>query len=227
MLSAFPAVVGPALLIVAQQHGAPFAARAAGGTLFGLVALAGFVLAYAWVSTSGGWVISLAAGWIAAAVIAASIEPVGAGTAVPIGLIGAAVALAAAYRAMPARRRDHASSAPGGPIGSEVVVRMAVTAGLVAGLTLLAKVVGPLIAGMVAGLPVLASVLAVFTHRREGAGALVDLLRGMVTGMAGFAAFCAVVGLLIVPAGTVIAFAAATVSAVAFQAVSLARPTAV
>ncbi len=40
VVSAFPAIVGPVLLIGADAHGTAFAARAATGTLLGLVALA-------------------------------------------------------------------------------------------------------------------------------------------------------------------------------------------
>ncbi len=60
-----------------------------------------------------------------------------------------------------------------------------------------------------------------FTHRQRGPGAAADLLRGMLVGMAGFVGFCAVVMLLIVPAGIAIAFLAALFTAVASHALSL------
>jgi hypothetical protein len=37
LVSAFPAIVGPLLLIAAHEHGTAFAAKAASGTLLGLV----------------------------------------------------------------------------------------------------------------------------------------------------------------------------------------------
>ncbi len=46
LISAFPAVIGLVLLITAHERGALFTARAANGTLLGLVALSGFVLVY-------------------------------------------------------------------------------------------------------------------------------------------------------------------------------------
>src|SRR6185295_4672754 len=59
LVSAFPAIVGPVLLVVALEHGAAFAADAAAGTLLGLVALSGFVLVYARTATRARWPASL------------------------------------------------------------------------------------------------------------------------------------------------------------------------
>jgi hypothetical protein len=46
VVSAFPAIVGPVLVIDLLAHDAAFTARAAGGTLLGLVALSAFVAVY-------------------------------------------------------------------------------------------------------------------------------------------------------------------------------------
>ena len=69
MLSAFPLIVGPVLLIAAERHGAAFAAQAAAATLLGLVALAGFVVVYAWSAVRVGWAMSLLLAWAAAAAL--------------------------------------------------------------------------------------------------------------------------------------------------------------
>jgi hypothetical protein len=46
IVSAFPHIVGPALLLAALRHDAAFAAAMATATLLGVIALSGFVLAY-------------------------------------------------------------------------------------------------------------------------------------------------------------------------------------
>ena len=69
---------------------------------------------------------------------------------------------------------------------------MLLTALLIVVLTAAADGFGPAVAGALSALPALASVLAVFTHRRDGTGALLILLRGTTEGMVSFAAFCAV-----------------------------------
>jgi hypothetical protein len=71
VVSAFPAIVGPVLLVEAQTHGVAFAARAANGTLLGLAALGGFAVVYSRAARRAGWRASLAAGWATAAAIAA------------------------------------------------------------------------------------------------------------------------------------------------------------
>jgi hypothetical protein len=220
LVSAFPAVVGPVLLIIAQQRGDSAASRAASATLLGLVALSGFALAYARFARGTRWPMSLAAGW-ACAVAAATIAGWSLGGAgVPVALTAAVVSIALARAALP-RRADPTNLGSLTNPRAEVVVRMALTAALIVLLTVASERLGPVVGGMLAALPVLASVLAVFTHRGHGSDAAIGLLAGMLTGMTGFVAFCAAIALLAAPAGTAVAFAVAMVSAVAAQALTL------
>jgi hypothetical protein len=221
LISAFPAVVGPVLLIIAQQRGDLAAEHAASATLLGLVALSGFALAYARSARGTRWPASLAAGW-ACAIAAAAIAGWSLGSAgLPAALTAAVVSIAVARSALP-RRADQPrfDSVPTNPRG-DVAVRMALTAALIVLLTVASELFGPVVGGMLAALPVLASVLAVFTHRGHGSEATIGLLEGMLTGMAGFVAFCAAIALLAAPAGTAVAFAVATVAAVAAQVLTL------
>ena len=212
VVSAFPAIVGPVLLVSALEHGAAFAADAAAGTLLGLVALSGFALVYGRVAARAGWPLSLLAAWAAAAALAAAAGAIGAG---PLGALAAAgLSLAAAHRALP----SGGAAAPPPPVPRwDLPVRMALTAALVVTLTAAAGRLGPLAGGILAALPVLASVLAVFTHAQYGPAALAELLRGMLGGMAGFVVFCALVAALAEAAGIALAFTAAALGALAVQ----------
>jgi hypothetical protein len=212
-LSAFPAIVGPLLLIAAVDHGPAFAARSATGTLLGLVALSGFVLAYGRAAARAGWLTSLAVGWSVAAAIAAVLMVVHAG--LPVALAAAGGSLLLAHRLLPHHPAAPAVAAP----RWDLPVRMAMTAVLMVSLTAAASRLGPVVGGLLAALPALASILAVFTHGGQGSAALVELLRGMLRGMAAFVAFCLLVALLVVRAGTPAAFCVATFAAVAVQAV--------
>lgn len=223
LLSAFPAVVGPVLLILAQERGAVFTARAANGTLLGLVALAGFIVGYSRTALQSRWELSLVAGWACAGAIAASVPLWGQNLAVPGRLAAAAISLAIAYRVMPEAPSSTFRTEPT-PARRGIRLRMAATAALVLALAGAAELLGPLIGGVLTALPVLASALAVFTHRDQGGRAVVALLRGMLTGMTGFVGFCAVVAVLLVPLGIAVAFAAATAAAVAFQAAAIFAP---
>ena len=215
LVSAFPAIVGPLLLIAAQEHGTAFAARAASGTLLGLVALSGFALAYGRTALRAGWRASLAAGWVTAAVIAVLLGRVEAGPLA--GLVAATLSLLVARRALPGGGERHAM-APARPPRWDLALRMVLTAVLVVSLTAAASRLGPVVGGVLAALPALASILAVFTHEQHGAQALVLLLRGMLSGMAGFAVFCAVVAVLVDRAGVGATFTVAALAALAVQA---------
>ena len=83
VLSAFPLIVGPVLLIAAERHGAAFAAQTAAATLLGLVALAGFVVVYAWSAVRVGWAMSLVLAWAAAAALGLVVGQVRPGLAWP------------------------------------------------------------------------------------------------------------------------------------------------
>jgi hypothetical protein len=214
-VSAFPAIVGPVLFIAAREHGPAFAARAASGTLLGLVALSGFALACGWAGTlRAGWLASLAAGWAIAAGIAALLTGVEAGPA--LALAAAALSLLVAHRALP--RVAHPVPGGGPPPAWDLPLRLVLTAALAVSLSAAASALGPAKGGVLAALPVLASILAAFTHRQDGAVALVVLLRGMLVGMAGFVVFCMTVAGLVERVGIAPAFAAAALAAIAVHA---------
>ncbi len=214
-VSAFPVIVGPVLLITAHEHGAAFAARAANGTLLGVVALSGFAVGYGRTARHSGSLVSLAVGWAFAAMLAVLAHAVPLPSAGALAL--AAVSLAAAHHALGAQSAGRVATAVP---PWDIPFRMALTALLVGSLAAAAGRVGPLVAGMLASLPVLACVLAVFTHRQQGGQAVLGLLRGMLSGMVAFVAFCEIVALLLVPVGVLAAFTTATLVAVGAEALA-------
>ncbi|WBO58052.1 hypothetical protein GT370_12350 [Acidocella sp. MX-AZ03] len=103
----------------------------------------------------------------------------------------------------------------------DLPARMVVATSLVLVLTAAAAFVGPRTAGMLASFPVFGAILAIFAHHMRGAEMARQVLRGMVLALYGFASFFFVLGLLLVPAGTFLAFLAATAAALLVQAVAL------
>jgi hypothetical protein len=222
VVSAFPAIVGPVVLILALAHGEAFAARAAEGTLLGLLSLAAFALAYGRLARGYGWRGCAAGGWAAAALAAllAGVAVGGAGS--PVGLLVATGGIALAWRALPATVPEPMTTTPR---RGAIAARMASAALLVALLSAAAGALGAVAGGMLAALPVLACVLAVFTHREHGGLQAIALLRGMLAGMASFVLFCQVIAVATVPYGIAPAFAAATAVALAVQALAVYSPT--
>jgi hypothetical protein len=213
LLTGFPAIVGPVLLIDAQQHGARFAAQSATATLGGLVALCGFTVAYGRAAGVAGWRVSLITAWIAAATLAAVL------TTLRVSLIAAllltATSLGLALWALPPERLA-VPAGTGAPRG-DLAWRMSLTAVLILALVGAAGALGPTVGGALAALPALASVLAVVTHVQRGCGQVRDLLRGILRGTVGFGLFCLLVGALVQPAGVAPAFVLATGGAIVAQ----------
>ena len=210
LTSAFPAVAGPFLLLVADEHGDRAAATAANGTLAGLLVFSGFVVAYAQAARRSGWLTSLAAGWSAAVLLGAFVDLLA--PSAPLGVLLAFASLTLAWRLMPS----------GGVTGQRIVgnAEMLCLAALAASLVFMlahaVEALGPQLGGTLAGLPAIATVLAVNTHRRRGADASTTLMRGMLGGMAGFVVFCEIVSVMAISGGT-----AATFSVAAFAALSV------
>jgi hypothetical protein len=225
VVSAFPAIVGPVLVLVAVEHGTAAAARNAEGTLLGLVGLAAFTAAYGWAARRSGWTTSLVSGWAAGAVASLLAAAAGGQLGPAVGLPAACLALWLAHRSLTTERSAAAASDPaprrGSRSGMSIPRRMMITAAIVLGLAGGVSVLGPLAGGILAALPVLASLLAVLTHRDAGGRAAVELLRGTLSGMAGFVAFCEIVALLVTRAPLVPAFLAATLAALLAQAPAL------
>ena len=83
-----------------------------------------------------------------------------------------------------------------------------------------AKSSGPQLTGLLAPFPLYGAVLAVFAHVLEGPGPAIAVLRGMLTGLFGFASFFLVLATCLEDWGLVAAFAAAIVLTLAVQGVA-------
>ncbi len=221
IVAAFPAIVGPLLLITALEHGRLAAARAAGGTILGLVALAGFAVAYAATARRRGWMASLVAGWLTAAALSGAAGSWGGHLGLLASTLIACLSLLAGALLLDRLRAGAGRRAAERPA---LAVRALLTVLLVVTLAAAVGHLGARVGGLLAALPVLASLLTVFTHREAGAPTAIELLRGTLLGMAGFVAFCALIALLIQGSGLLAAFAAATLAAVLIQSGLACRP---
>ncbi len=192
-LAGLPMTSGPSSFILALEQGPEFAARAALGTLFGLISLAVFSLAYGAVARRMGWwpgclAAALGAFGVSTLVFRDAAPPLGFAFALVCAVLGTVGALMAGGEPLRPPRR----LLPG-----DLVIRMALAALLVLLLTSVAATLGPALAGSLSPIPVFGALLAVFAHRDQGGAAAVQLLRGMVLGSFGFATFMLVVsGLL-------------------------------
>ncbi len=216
-LVGLPLTSGPVAFFLALEQGVSFAGASAGGALTGAIAEAAFCLAYGRLAFRGRWPAALLGSCAAFGLVALVLQPL----ALPLAWLfaGAVGALVLARSLMPRGSRARAAAVPN---RWDIPARMAVTTALVLLLTSAAPVLGPRLAGLLATFPLYAAVLTVFAHHVEGPAPAVEVLRGLLLGLFGFAGFFLVLGLLIERAGLATAFGAATAVALALQAGSLA-----
>jgi hypothetical protein len=210
-LSAFPIVAGPILLAIALEQGAGFAALAAANTLTAVLAILVFSIAYARSARHGmprAMASALLAYAAAVVVLQAVTLPLWAGFVLVVAGLLAAPALFG-----PAPRQD----GPGGKPANDLPWRMLAGAVLSLSVTYAAASLGPRLSGLFAMFPVMSTVLVGFSHRANGPGFAVALLRGMITGYYAFAVFCVTLSLLLHDGAIGPAFLSATGAALTVQ----------
>ena len=215
-LIGLPLTAGPVALFLALGLGTAFASRAAQGAILGLVSLAGFCLAYSWLSFRTGWLWSLLVSWGVFFALTFALERVSLPLVVAfLGVIGL---LAIVLKLLPSSHRQVPMV---NPPGWEILLRMFVATTFVVILTAVASSLGSQLSGLLSTFPLYASILAVFTHRFQDAAAARRLLRGLITGIFTFAVFFLLIAALVERWGIVVTFGLATLIALLLHGCSL------
>ncbi|MCS3731627.1 hypothetical protein [Bradyrhizobium betae] len=202
-LVGLPLTSGPVAAFLAVQYGPDFAAAATNGSLVGTAAQACFSLGYVLIAQRG-WLAALVCGTAAYALAGLLLQ------SLPLAHWGfflvALAALIGAARFIPHRAAIRVTVPTP---WWDLPARMLIATLIVLTLTAAAAFVGPKTAGVLASFPVFGTILAIFAHRISGATMAIQVLRGMVLALYGFATFFFVLGLLLTTAGVLPAFLAA------------------
>jgi hypothetical protein len=217
-LVGIPITSAPVAFFLAIGPGPHFAAQASVGILAGTVSQAAFALAYAWSARDRGWLVSFVGATGAFVVVTAAFELISAPTL--ITFVAALAGLVSSLALMPRLRRAAPVVVRLPPW--DLPARMVVATALVVALTEAAPLLGPRLAGLITPFPLYATVLAVFSHRSQGAESAVGVLRGLLLGLFAFAGFFVTLALLLETRGIALAFIAAIAVAFAVQTFSLA-----
>ena len=217
ILVVLPIVAGPILLIVFLEHGRAFAAEAATAATLGVAPLAVYVVVFAFVSRTRGWVVSLLASWLSVIIADFGLAQL---DLLPIAALGLAV-LALAGARLAVRRLGRGGQTSRVPPWWDLPARAVATAALIVLLTGLADALGPVWTGVLTPFPIALSVVCAFTAAHDGHSGLVALLQGVIPGLNGFALFCFTVAVAVNPWGGAAAFGLAAGIAAVF-AVALA-----
>jgi hypothetical protein len=218
-LVGLPLTSAPVVLFLALDQGTPFAAAAAQAIMVGLVGVALFCLTYGWLARTRrwGWLPSMLAGWLAVLVAVAALDQVS--LPLPIEFVGVVIVLGVVLGLIPRLRGAQPLAATP---SWEIPARMVVVTVFILALTGLAQALGPRLSGLLAPFPLFATILAVFTHHFQGAGAANNFLRGVVLGSFSPALFFLAVAVLVQPLGIPLTFLCATMLALGLHAISLA-----
>ena len=209
-------MAGPALWFYAVEQGAPFAARAAHGTLLALISVGPYALAYAHAARRTAWPGALAIAGIAWAVTTVAFYA----NQIPAwpGLAALTASCVLAHRFMPAL--DQAAGA-GPPPRWDLTLRMSAAAALVLVLTSAAAWLGPSLSGFLASFPLATTILVAFAHAQRGPSAVVAFFRGFLPVLPVFGVFCVLLSATLGRMPVAAAFGAALAIQVGLQLIIL------
>ena len=220
LLAGLPLTSGPVLVFLTVQEGSAFAARAAVGTLLGLISVTAFAVGYGFAAARSPWTVALPVGLITFGIATWDMRRLSPAPVQALGVV--LLVLLLALVALP--------ESPGAPAAAnalpsrvDLFVRMAVATAIVLAITFFAPALGPQLSGLLAPFPVFMAILAVLSHRSGGRVLVVRTLRGILVGIFGAAAFFAIVAgqlprLPAVPVYALASLAAVLAAGLAFSA---------
>jgi hypothetical protein len=209
-LGGMPLIGGPITLYLALDHDAAFAARSATMTLAAILGQGAHLLAFAHAAKHVTWPFCLAAGWMSFTLVALAVAWLDPGPW--LALVFAMAGLAAAWIFLP---RPRLSAMPAHIPRAEMRLRLAAAVVLAALILWAADAFGPVVSGVLLSVPVTGSIMPPFTLALYGADSVARLTRGFVVGLCGFTAFFVAIALGAPAWGTLAAFTAAILAALA------------
>ncbi len=202
-LVALPINTGTIVFILALTEGLAFAASTALGALLGIVSISAFCVGYARSALHFRWPVCLGvavAGFAGSTVLLTRVPEL-----VLLDLGAALLSSVVVLVVLP----KIGSAAPAIPSPRwEIPARMLTAVLLVVGITTVAGNLGPQLSGLLSPIPVFTITLVIFTHSRQGPMPVLVFLEGLQYGLFSFAAFCAVVAVLLEPDGLAVAMGA-------------------
>ena len=216
LMIGLPLTSGPISLILALEYGQDFAGRSAIGNLAGQISNCIFCLTYIAAARAGSWKISAIAA--VAAFFAATFI---------LNLFSwqlwTALAVLLAFMALSARQlAQHSIPAHDTlPPKWDLPARVVCATGLVLLLTAVAERLGPQLSGLLSPFPAFSLIFAVFTHSQLGVKDASNLLRGVIVGSGGYAAFFTVVCVMLPTHGIATTYASAALASIVLGGVTL------
>jgi hypothetical protein len=212
-LVGLPLTSGPVIFFLALSSGTTFAASAIAGTISGGFSLAAFCLAYAWLAIRFDWRVALTGSLLAYFGIVLLMQNI----IIPFVPLISAVTLTIVISLLLMPINDTTQLNDVQPGRWDILSRILIGTIFIIGLTELAPLLGSRLTGLLATIPLYTAILTVFAHRLNGSAGAASVLRGLLFGLFGFAAFFLTLSLLIERAGITVGFLAAIAAALIIQ----------
>jgi hypothetical protein len=198
MIATLPIAAGPAYIFLAFDHDAHFIANSALASLVVNVVTSVFALVYAALAQRHGRAMSVLPALATWALLAFAVRsvPWTTLTAVIFNVIGIAACVVLG------NRFRHVRVPPPRQYWTDLVLRAAMVAVLVATVVSASSIVGPTITGILAVFPIVLLSLMLILHDRIGGPAAAAVLSNSLLGMAGFSASCLTAHLIVERIGT-------------------------
>jgi hypothetical protein len=214
-LVGFPFTSAPIALIFLLEHGGRFAASAALASMLGVLSQAAYAFVYATGARRLHPAVCVSSATAVFFAVTIALSRILLAPPWAVALIGAGLSLVLV--SMP--RVTRPSERVDWPAW-DLPLRMFVATLFVVALTTVAGLLGPRLSGLLTPFPLYATVLAIFAHVQLGPAAAGAVMRGLVTGLYGFAAFFLVLGLVVAENATA-AFGLAVVAVFLVQAIAI------
>jgi len=212
-LVGLPLTSGPVIFFLALSSGTVFAASAIAGTISGGFSLAAFCLAYAWLAIRFDWRVAMTGSLLAYFGIVVLMQNI----IIPFVPLISAVTLTIVVSLFLMPKNDAMQFSNLQPGRWDILSRILIGTSFIIVLTELAPFLGSRLTGLLATIPLYTAILTVFAHRLNGSAGAASVLRGLLFGLFGFAAFFLTLSLLIEGAGITIGFLAAIAAALIVQ----------
>ena len=212
-LVGLPLTSGPVIFFLALSSGTVFAASAIAGTISGGFSLAAFCLAYAWLAIRFDWRVAMTGSLLAYFGIVLLMQNI----IIPFVPLISAVTLTIVISLLLMPKNDATQLNDVQPGRWDILSRILIGTSFIIVLTEMAPLLGSRLTGLLATIPLYTAILTVFAHRLNGSAGAASVLRGLLFGLFGFAAFFLTLSLLIERAGITVGFLAAIAAALIVQ----------
>ncbi|MCU0325221.1 MAG: hypothetical protein MUF45_08205 [Spirosomaceae bacterium] len=194
MIASLPWIAGPIILFFTLEQGIDFTINSVKGIMIGTIGVLGFCFAYIYSCISQKWYVSLLLAYLAFAITSMILNAIGHFIGLTVWYLLTIFLIVLSLVIFPKLEKQKSHSQP---LKYDIYLRMIIATLFVVFITYLADTLGPTWSGILTPFPIMTAILSAFTHYTQGPHSTSIIMRGMLSGFAGFASFLYIQALLL------------------------------